>query len=266
MTSQQVIALIVISAFIVGLYAYAYFLGRKAGRAHHQRGLLFDLLPSDASRTAIMGIPPQGSTPDGSGHARAQESIEATPASLREVRVVDAQKTESLCCEAAGIIPPFSNPTEGLIPHDKLREAAPADATLIAKNRPHAQPAMGYTHPSAASCIGAAIEAILAEQNGTYATSEQMAQAIEAALKQAGFMMPADQSYQSMPVTRSDYDLLMNAAETLRLAEKTWKALPGTEPGRKRAMQQQQDILALAIRVHVQLRKTSASVDSVEAA
>lgn len=29
MTTQQVIALIVISAFIVGLYAYAYFLGKK---------------------------------------------------------------------------------------------------------------------------------------------------------------------------------------------------------------------------------------------
>ncbi|WP_173401671.1 hypothetical protein [Pseudomonas putida] len=110
------------------------------------------------------------------------------------------------------------------------------------------------------------MDAILVEQNGMYTTSGQMAQAIEAALKQAGFMMPADQSYQSMPVTRSDYDLLMYAAETLRLAEKTWKALPGTEPGRKRAMQQQQDILALAIRVHAQLRKTPASVDSAEAA
>lgn len=265
MTTQQVIALIVISAFIVGLYAYAYFLGRKAGRAHHQRGLFFDLLLGSNSGTTIMGIP-QGSNPEGSGHAITQDFIEATPASLREVRVVDAQKTKSFCCEAAGIIPPISSPAEALIPHYKLREAAPADATLIAKNRPHAQPAMGYTHPSAASCIGAAMDAILAEQNGTYATSGQMAQAIEAALKQAGFMMPADQSYQSMPVTRSDYDLLMNAAETLRLAEKTWKALPGTEPGRKRAMQQQQDILALAIRVHVQLRRTSASVDSVEAA
>lgn len=192
MTTQQAIALIVISTFIVGLYAYAYFLGREAGRAHHQRGLLFDLPPSDASRTTIMGIPPQGSTPEGSGHARAQESIEATPASLREVRVGDAQKTESLCCEAAGIIPPFSSSTEGLIPHDKLREAAPSDATLIAKNRPHAQPAMGYMHPSAVSCIIAAMDATLAEQTGTYATSEQMAQAVEVALQQAGFLISTD--------------------------------------------------------------------------
>lgn len=266
MTTQQVIALIVISAFIVGLYAYAYFLGRIAGRAHHQPGLLFDLLPSATSRTTIMGIPPLGSTTEGSGHATQQEFIEAAPASLREVRAVDAQKTKSLCCEAAGIIPPFSSPAEALIPHVKLREAAPVDGTLIAKNRPHAQPVEGYTHPFAVSCIAAAMDATLAEQAGTYATSEHMAQAIEAALQQAGFLIPADQSYQGMPVTRSDYDLLINAAETLLLAEKTWKALPGTEPGCKRATQQQQDIQALAVRVHFQLRRTPATAANMETA
>ncbi|OUM34774.1 hypothetical protein B8W72_09940 [Pseudomonas putida] len=258
MTTQQVIALIVISAFIVGLYAYAYFLGRKAGRAHHQRGLFFDLLSDDNSGTTIMGIPPQGSTSEGSGYAITQDVAEITHASLREVRVVDAQKTKSLCREAAGIIPPISSPAEALILQDKLREAPPADATLIAKNRPHAQPAVGYTHPSAASCIEAALDATLAEQNGTYATCGQMAQAIEAALQQAGFLSPDDQSYQGMPVTRSDYDLLMTAAETLRLAERTWKALPGIEPGCKRATQQQQDIQALALRVHFELRRTLA--------
>ncbi|WP_410952496.1 hypothetical protein [Pseudomonas sp. S1(2024)] len=256
MTTQQVIALIVISAFIIGLYAYAYLLGRKAGRAHHLHGLLLDLPSSAASRPPIMGIPPQTLTPEGSGHATAQDSAGATPASLCEVRVVDTQKTKSLCCEAAGIIPPISSPAEALIPHDKLREAPPADATLIAKNRPHAQPAVGYKHPSATSCIEAAIDATLAEQNGTYATSGQMAQAIEAALQQAGFLPLAGQSYQGMPVTRSDYDLLISAAETLRLAEKTWKALPGTEPGCKRATLQQQDIQALAMRIHSQLRTT----------
>lgn len=266
MTTQQVIALIVISAFIVGLYAYAYLLGKKAGRAQHLHGLLLDLPSSAASRIPIMGIPPQALTPEGSGHATAQDSSEATPASLREVRVVDAQKTKSLCCEAAGIISPISSPAEALIPHDKLREAPPADATLIAKNRPHAQPAVGYTHPSAANCIEAALDATLAEQNGTYATSGQMAQAIEAALQQAEFLPSADQSYQGMPVTRSDYDLLINSAETLRLAEKTWKALPGTEPGCKRATQQQQDIQALAIRVHFELRKIPATTANMETA
>ncbi|MFP3372457.1 hypothetical protein [Pseudomonas sp. SIMBA_068] len=308
MTTQQVIALIVFSALIVGLYAYAYFLGRKAGRAHQQRGLLFDLPPSDASRTTIMGRPPQGSTPEGSGHASAQESIEATPASLREVRVVDAQKTESLCCEAAGIIPPSSSSTEGLIPHDKLREAAPADATLIAKNRPHAQPAMGYTQTSAASCIEAAMAVTLAEQSGAYATSEQMAKAIEAALQHAGLLSPTDESrevmraqlddsliereaeqrkchhtlanlkrtiteleerimtHTGMPVTRTDYDLIINAAETLGLAEKTWKVAPGTEPWRHRAALQRQDMQALAMRVHAQLRTTPSSTAVTEAA
>lgn len=109
MTTQQVIALIVISTFIIGLYAYAYLLGRKAGRAHHLHGLLLDLPSSAASRTPIIGIPPQVLTPEGSGHATAQDSSEATPASLREVRVLHAQK-QSLCCEAAGIIPPSAAP------------------------------------------------------------------------------------------------------------------------------------------------------------
>lgn len=308
MSTQQVLALIVISAFIVGLYAYAYFLGRKAGRAHHQRGLLFDLTSSNASRHPIKGIPPQIPTPEGSGHAIGQDVTEVTPASLREVRDVDAQKTKSLCCEAAGIISPLSSPAEALIPHDKLREAAPADATLIAKNRPHAQPAVGYTHPSAASFIEAAMDATLAEQNGTYATSRQMAQAVETALQQAGFLSPTDESWQvmraqldeslinreaeqrkhhhttanlkstiseleqrimsytGMPVTRADYDLLISAAETLKLAERSWKALPGTEPGRQRATHQMQGIQALAMRVHFQLRSTPASAASVEAA
>ncbi len=34
------------------------------------------------------------------------------------------------------------------IPHEKLREAATPDATLIAQNRPPAQPTEGYKHPS----------------------------------------------------------------------------------------------------------------------
>lgn len=301
MTTQQVIALIVIGAFIVGLYAYAYFLGRKAGRAHHQRGLFFGLLSGDARRTTIMGIPPQGSTTEGSGHATQQEFIEATPASLCGVLDVDAQKTKSLCCEAAGIIPPCSSSTEAQIPHDKLREAAPVDGTLIAKNRPHAQPVEGYTHLSAANCILTAMDSTLAEHAGTYATSEQMTLAIEAALQQAGLLLPADEFWEVMracldetlsnregeqskhrhsianlkrtsaepeerimPVTRADYDLLINTAESLKLAEKTWEALRGTEPGRKRAAQQQQDIQALAMRVHFQLRSTPATTARTE--
>ncbi|WP_092145352.1 MULTISPECIES: hypothetical protein [unclassified Pseudomonas] len=44
-------------------------------------------------------------------------------------------------------VAPSSNTTEALIPHEKLREADTPNATLIAQNRPPAQPAVGYTHP-----------------------------------------------------------------------------------------------------------------------
>lgn len=306
MTTQQVVALFVICLFIIGLFAYAYFLGKKAGRAHHQTGLLFDSPPC-AGHSRPTSVSLQISASEGSGHDMALAIREATPASLREVSSINAQKTKSLCCEAAGIIHPLSSSAEALIPHDKLREAAPVDATLIAKNRPHAQPAEGYTHPSAVSCIIAAMDATLAEQAGTYASAEQMAQAIEAALQQAGFLISTDHylalrsrldellvnreaeqrkhhhtvanlkrtineleerimSYTGLPVTRADYDLLISAAESLELAEKTWKALPGTEPGRKRAAQQQQDIHALAMRVHFQLRSTPATAAKMEEA
>ncbi len=73
-------------------------------------------------------------------------------------------------------------------------------------------------------------------------------------------------SYTGLAVTRADYDLLISTAESLELAEKTWKALPGTEPGRKRAAQQQQDIQALAMRVHFQLRSTPATAAKMEVA
>lgn len=66
-------------------------------------------------------------------------------------------------------------------------------------------------------------------------------------------------SYTGLAVTRADYVLLSKIAETLRLAEKTWKAAPGTEPWCNRATQQMQDIQALAVRVHAQLRNNPAS-------
>ena len=67
---------------------------------------------------------------------------------LRTANGVDTLETNSLCCAAAGIIAPPSATAEALIPHEKLREAAPLDATLIAQNRPPAQPVVGYTHRS----------------------------------------------------------------------------------------------------------------------
>ena len=57
---------------------------------------------------------------------------------------VDEQKTKSLCCAAAGIIAPLTATADVLIPHEKLREAATPDATLIAQTRPPAQPVVGY--------------------------------------------------------------------------------------------------------------------------
>lgn len=76
-----------------------------------------------------------------------QENTPSMPALLCNVCGVDAQKIKSLCCEAAGIIDPVSATAEALIPHEKLREAASVDATLIARERPPAQPVVGYKPP-----------------------------------------------------------------------------------------------------------------------
>ena len=69
------------------------------------------------------------------------------PALLRNPGGIDTPVTNSLCCEAAGITKAFGATAGVLIPHIKLREAARIDAPLNAKNRPPAQPVMGYTHP-----------------------------------------------------------------------------------------------------------------------
>lgn len=77
-----------------------------------------------------------------------QSTSKTSTALLRNANGVDAQETNSLCCAAAGIIASSSATAEALIPHEKLRGAAPADATLNAQERPPAQPAVGYTHAS----------------------------------------------------------------------------------------------------------------------
>lgn len=74
-----------------------------------------------------------------------QDNTGALPALLRTAGSVDALETNSLCCEAAGTIAPSSDTAEALIPHEKLRGAALADATLNAQERPLAQPVVGYT-------------------------------------------------------------------------------------------------------------------------
>ena len=86
-------------------------------------------------------------TSEESGMQKDQHNTQSTTALLRKETSVDTLETNCLCCAAAGIIAPSSSTTEALIPHEKLREAATPSATLIAQNRPPAQPAVGYTHP-----------------------------------------------------------------------------------------------------------------------
>jgi len=73
-----------------------------------------------------------------------QNTTQTSTALLRNAIGVDAPETNSLCCAAAGIIDPLTSTAEALIPHEKLREAAAPDATLIAQNCPLAQLVQGY--------------------------------------------------------------------------------------------------------------------------
>lgn len=92
-----------------------------------------------------IGGPARYQKPEESGMPHAQPTAQAMTALLRNAASVDAQKTKSFCCVAAGITALCCSTTEALIPHEKLREAANPDATLIAQERPPAQPAVGYT-------------------------------------------------------------------------------------------------------------------------
>ncbi|AMS13266.1 hypothetical protein A3218_02700 [Pseudomonas chlororaphis] len=89
-------------------------------QAHHP-GLLFDSVPCARHTRAIGRGSTQLSTSEESGYARAQDCDATRPALLREQACIDAQKTKSLCCAAAGIISHLSSTTELLIPHDRLR-------------------------------------------------------------------------------------------------------------------------------------------------
>ena len=74
-----------------------------------------------------------------------QNNTGALSALLRTANGGDTLETNNLCCAAAGITAPSSANAGALVPHEKLRGAALADATLNAQERPLAQPAMGYT-------------------------------------------------------------------------------------------------------------------------
>lgn len=77
-----------------------------------------------------------------------QDNTQVQAALLRDDSGIDTPVKNSLCCAAAGIIASSSATAEALIPHEKLRGAALADATLNAQERPLAQPVVGYTPPS----------------------------------------------------------------------------------------------------------------------
>ncbi|OPG77712.1 hypothetical protein B1218_19420 [Pseudomonas ogarae] len=81
-------------------------------------------------------------------HTKSQAAL------LRSADGVAAPVKNSPCCAAAGIIAPSSPNTEVLIPHEKLRGAAHADATLNAQERPLAQPAVGYTSTGSSLTYG----------------------------------------------------------------------------------------------------------------
>ncbi|MFJ7106718.1 hypothetical protein ACIQU2_03640 [Pseudomonas sp. NPDC098740] len=97
-----------------------------------------------AHATPAPEAPTRYRTPEESGTTTEQHTTQKSTALLRSANGVDTLETNSLCCAAAGIIAPLSATAEVLIPHEKLREAATPDATLIAQNRPLAQPVVGY--------------------------------------------------------------------------------------------------------------------------
>ncbi|WP_256216358.1 hypothetical protein [Pseudomonas sp. NBRC 111142] len=170
-------------------------------QAHHHPGLLFESPPCTGHTRAIAPGQTPIQTSEESGRPRDQVNATRTPALLREAAGVVAQETKSLCCAAAGNIPTLNAHSDSHAPHDRLRQATPADATLIASHRPHAQPAKGYTHLSffaltakgqaVCSCIAAAINATLSgNPAGVFTTVDEMALAIHDALLQAGALHP----------------------------------------------------------------------------
>ncbi|WP_190306041.1 hypothetical protein [Pseudomonas oryziphila] len=168
---------------------------------HHHTGLLFDSAPCAGHARAIAPGQTPIQPPEESGYACDQVNATRTPALLRKAAGVDAQKTKSLCCVAAGIISTLNAPADPQIPHDRLRQAAPADATLIAPDRPHAQLAKGYKHlpyfaltadeEAVCNCIADAINSTLAgNAAGVFATVDEMAVAIHDALLEADVLRP----------------------------------------------------------------------------
>ncbi|WJO24089.1 hypothetical protein LU688_11125 [Pseudomonas soli] len=170
-------------------------------QAHHHPGLLFESAPCTAHTRAIAPGQTPIQTSEESGRARDQLNATRPPALLREAAGVDPQETKSLCCAAAGIIPTLNAHSNSHAPHDRLRQAAPADATLIASDRPPAQLVKGYTllplyKPSSKAqavcdCIANTIHSTLAgNAAGTFSTVEEMVLNISGALLLSGILSP----------------------------------------------------------------------------
>ncbi|AOX10701.1 hypothetical protein Q5O_20700 [Pseudomonas putida JB] len=72
-------------------------------------------------------------------------------------------------------------------------------------------------------------------------------------------------SYTGMPVTRSDYENLRSASATMRLAQRTFRALK-SQPESDRAATQAAAVDELAQRIHAQLREIADTTPAAGAA
>jgi len=108
---------------------------------------------STAHASPVLDGPTRYRTPEESGMKMEQNTTQTSTALLRDANGVDTPATNSLCCAAAGIIASLSATADALIPHEKLREAATFDATLIARDCLLAQPVVGYTRVQAVTLV-----------------------------------------------------------------------------------------------------------------
>ncbi|MCQ3017999.1 hypothetical protein NLO83_20680 [Pseudomonas tremae] len=114
--------------------------------------LLADLVEENDQTHALYVVSTKPEAPDEStcnqaseesGSDYSQTDLQAQAAFLRNSSWSTTQKTNCLCCTAAGITALPSSTTEAPVPPEKLREAATHDATLIAQNRLPAQHVVG---------------------------------------------------------------------------------------------------------------------------
>ncbi|UVJ42535.1 hypothetical protein NVV94_18145 [Pseudomonas sp. LS1212] len=91
------------------------------------------------------------------------------------------------------------------------------------------------------------------------ADQKKFAQITSARLQQITELEARIMSYTGLAVSKIDYEQLTKAAETLRLAQRTWETAKGTEPLCVRAHNECRSLQSLAKRIHDQLRNTPTS-------